>query len=103
MQSRTKDWAFPSSHATSKGIAKKVVLTPNLRHEILKELKKMIIKKHKNKGLVILMMDGNEFWVLENEGELAEFAMETQIEDIHIARQKVVPQTTYERGLQRLD
>ena len=49
------------------------------------------------------MMDANEDWVAEYEGKLAEFILETQVEDIHISRQQVVPQTTYGRGTQRLD
>ena len=49
------------------------------------------------------MMDANEDWVLEHEGELVEFIMGTQLEDVHIAWKQIVPRSTYARGSKRLD
>ena len=60
-----------------KAMLKKGVVIPNPKKEILKDLKKMIEDHYKSKGGVILMMDENEDWVLENESELAEFIMVT--------------------------
>ena len=49
------------------------------------------------------MMDANEDWEKEPSGELAEFLLETQLEDVHQARQQTTPNTTYSRGTRRLD
>ena len=49
------------------------------------------------------MLDENEDWVMEQEGELAEFIIGSQLEDVHISRQKIVTKMTHARISKRLD
>ena len=49
------------------------------------------------------MMDANEDWEKDAGRELAEFLLESQLEDIHKVRQQPIPTTTYTRGSKRLD
>ena len=49
------------------------------------------------------MMDANEDWEKDTGGELAEFLLETQLEDVHKVRWQILPKTTYTRRTKRLD
>ena len=86
-----------------KHLLKKGVVTPNPRRAILSDLKLMIGEHRKAGGSVVLMMDANEEWERERNGDLAEFLLETGLEDIHKMKQQEIPTTTYARGTKRLD
>ena len=60
----------------------KGIITPNPRRETLLELQQLTKEHHKKGGGVVLMMDANEDWEKEREGELAEFLLATQLEDV---------------------
>ena len=51
---------------------------------------------------MVLILDANEDWEKERDGGLAEFLLETQLEDVHQAQQKTKNNTTYSRGKKRL-
>ena len=44
------------------------------------------------------MIDANKDWEKEMKGESAEFMLETQLDDVNMARQQKTPHTTYARG-----
>ena len=54
-----------------KHLTKKGVVAPNLRKELLSDLKQMIGEHHRMGGGVVLMMDANEDWEREINGEFA--------------------------------
>ena len=84
-----------------KQLLMKEVTTPDPRREILGDIQRLVKEQHKQGGGVVLMMDANEDW--ERDGELAEFLLETQLEDVHQSQQQTTPTTTYSRGTKRLD
>ena len=49
------------------------------------------------------MMDANEDWEREMNGDFAEFIFESRLEDIHKVKQQDTPMTTYARRTKRLD
>ena len=49
------------------------------------------------------MMDANEDWEREANGDFAELLFETGLEDIHKVKQQKTPTTMYARGMKRLD
>ena len=84
-------------------LLKKGITNPNPRQAILRDMQ-AIIKEHQNRGGgVIVMMDANEDWEKDAGGEIAEFLLESQLEDMHKVRQQPIPKTTYTRGSKRLD
>ena len=68
-----------------KQLLMKGVKKPDPRREILVEIQRLVKEKHKQGGGVVLIMDANEDWEKERDGELAEFLLETQLEDVHQA------------------
>ena len=64
----------------------KGIIIPNARIETLLELQQLVKEHHKQGKGVVLMMDANEDWEKEKDGELAEFLLATQLEDVHQAR-----------------
>ena len=66
------------------------------------DIQKLVTDHHKKGGGVVLMIDANENCRIEKQGELAEFLLVTQLEDLHKARQQTTPTTTYSRGTKSL-
>ena len=81
----------------------KGIMTPDPRRVILAEIQRLVKEQHKQGGGVVLMMDTNEDWEKEKDGELVEFLLATQLEDVHQTGQQMKPNTTYYRGMKRLD
>ena len=81
-----------------KQLMKKGMVAPNPRKEVLSDLKRMIEEHHSLGGGIVLMMDANEDWESEVNGEFAEFLFEISLEDIHKMKQQGTPTMTYARG-----
>ena len=71
--------------------------------KVLKDLQTLILEQQKHGNGVVLMIDTNEDIETGKQNELAEFLLETQLEDFYKARKQTTLNTTYARGSKRLD